>query len=748
MGQRQASETRRTAPSAEASSGGTAIRAGRALLVVSILLPAFLLALAGWHNRGEVLREADGRVERTLRVLHEHAIKVFETQKLIIDRINGRLRFIDWSSEEDRLDLHRFLADLQKSYEQVATLTIVDAEGRLRASSRSHPADASVSYVDRDWFQALRATDQSEIHVSRSVIGRQSGQPVFNVSRRVYSPDGSFQGAIALSVDRSYFETFYREVDPDLAHNVVLVRSDGEILAREPTTGLMTLPPSAPMMQAIGRGDDGPYRAVSAVDRVTRIFSYRRVAPYPVYIGFGVSEAGVLEAWKAHMIGYTLVAALAAAGLFGVSLLALRQMRRQDLATRRWREAADALTAEATERRRAEEQLRQAQKMEAVGRLTGGVAHDFNNLLTVVIGNLEMAQRRGADADARLLRGIDNAMEGARRAATLTHRLLAFSRQSPLNPETVDANRLVAGMSDLFRRTLGEQVAVETVLAGGLWLTQADANQMESAILNLAVNARDAMPEGGKLTIETGNAFLDEAYSAHHDELRPGQYVMVAVCDTGTGMPPEVTSRVFEPFFTTKPPGKGSGLGLAQVYGFMRQTGGHVAIYSEVGQGTAIKLYFPRLARGSAEPLGDLRSPMETPTLIPGVLERAPQPGLTVLAVEDDPMVRAFTVAALEEAGYRVLQAAEGPQALRLIETEPEIALLFTDVVLTGPLDGRKVADEALCRRPGLKVLFTTGYTRNAIIHHGRLDEGVDLIVKPFTAASLGRKVRAVLTEA
>ena len=747
MGERQAVEAR-IASSAEASHGGNAIRAGRALLVVSILLPAILLVLASWHNRIEVLREADGRVERTLRVLHEHAIKVFETQKLIIDRINGRLRFIDWQQESDRLDLHRFLADLQKSYEQVATLTITDAEGRLVASSRAHPADPSVSFTDRDWFQALRASDRSELYVSRSYLGRQSGQPVFNVARLVYSADGSFQGAVALSVDRGYFETFYREVDPDLAHNVVLVRGDGEILAREPATALMTLPPSAPMMLAISRGDDGPYRAVSAVDRVPRIFSYRQVAPYPVFIGFGVSEAGVLADWRRHVLGYALVAALAAASLFGVSLLALRQMRQERLATRRWRAAADALTAEAAERRRAEEQLRQAQKMEAVGRLTGGVAHDFNNLLTVVIGNLEMAQRRAADIDPRLIRGIDNAMEGARRAATLTHRLLAFSRQSPLSPETVDANRLVAGMSDLFRRTLGEQVAVETVLAGGLWLTQADANQMESAILNLAVNARDAMPEGGKLTIETGNAYLDEAYAAHHEELRAGQYVMVAVCDTGTGMAPEVTSRVFEPFFTTKPPGKGSGLGLAQVYGFMRQSGGHVAVYSEVGQGTAIKLYFPRLARAAGEVPGDPRLTMETPSLIPGVLERAPQPGLTVLAVEDDPMVRAFTVAALEEAGYRVLQAAEGPQALRLIETEPEIALLFTDVVLTGPLDGRRVADEALRLRPRIKVLFTTGYTRNAIIHHGRLDEGVDLLVKPFTAASLGRKVRAALSTA
>ncbi|WP_207792109.1 ATP-binding protein [Siccirubricoccus phaeus] len=402
-------------------------------------------------------------------------------------------------------------------------------------------------------------------------------------------------------------------------------------------------------------------------------------------------------------------------------------------------EANARLRAEAAERERAEAQFRQAQKMEAVGRLTGGVAHDFNNLLTVVIGNLSLIRRQiGPEAPERLQRAVHGADEGARRAAELTRRLLAFSRQQALAPEPVEVNRLVAGMSDLLQRTIGEEVQVETVLAGGLWRALVDPNQLESALLNLAVNARDAMPEGGKLTIETANAHLDEAYAAARAEVRPGQYVMVSVSDTGTGMTPEVLARAFEPFFTTKPVGKGTGLGLSQVYGFAKQTGGHAAIYSELGQGTVVKLYLPRMRESGPVPIA--------PT--PGIqdpLPLAPGRGETVLLVEDEPMVRDFAATALEDAGYRVLLADQGPAAIALLETHPEIALVFTDVVLTGPMNGRALADVVAARWPKLPVLFSTGYTRNAIIHHGRLDPGVELLNKPYTGNALAAKVRQML---
>jgi len=414
--------------------------------------------------------------------------------------------------------------------------------------------------------------------------------------------------------------------------------------------------------------------------------------------------------------------------------------------TRDLAEANARLIAAATGRERAEAQLRQSQKMEAVGRLTGGVAHDFNNLLTVVLGNLALARRRLAELEERspttdrIGRGIDNAVEGANRAATLTQRLLAFSRQQPLAPEAVDANRLVAGMSDLLRRTLGEDVEIETVLAGGLWRAHADPNQLESSLLNLAVNARDAMPDGGKLTIETANAHLDEAYAAGREDVEAGQYVLICVSDTGSGMAAEVVTRAFEPFFTTKPTGKGTGLGLSQVYGFARQSGGHAAIYSEAGQGSTVKLYLPRLRDSDipAPPAGRAQPAAAGTTT-------RPDPGAVVLVVEDEEMVRDFAVTALQEAGCRTIAAADGPSALALLDAHPEVTLLFTDVVLAGPMNGRELAAAALARRPRLPVLFTTGYTRNAIIHHGRLDEGVNFLGKPYTAAALLERIGRLL---
>ena len=401
------------------------------------------------------------------------------------------------------------------------------------------------------------------------------------------------------------------------------------------------------------------------------------------------------------------------------------------------------LVAEMASREQAEEQLRQAQKMEVIGRLTGGIAHDFNNLLTIITGSLDLLSRRIPADDGRMKRLVDSAIQGASRAAALTYRLLAFSRQHPLAPQPVEANKLVAGMSDILRHTLGEHIAVETVLARGLWRSHADPNQLENVILNLAVNARDAMLDGGKLTIETANTHLDEAYATGRGEIEPGQYVMIAVCDTGIGMAPEVVSKAFEPFFTTKPVGKGTGLGLSQVYGFAKQSGGHVAIYSEPGLGTTVKVYLPRFQQTGE--ITASRSMIKANTEVPRLM--LAKSGETLLVVEDEAMVREFAVSALEEAGYRVHAAEDGPSGLALLDANPDVALLFTDVVLTGPMNGRKVADESMRRRADLKVLFTTGYTRNAIIHHGRLDEGVELLGKPFTAVSLTAKVRGLLDE-
>jgi signal transduction histidine kinase/ActR/RegA family two-component response regulator len=395
------------------------------------------------------------------------------------------------------------------------------------------------------------------------------------------------------------------------------------------------------------------------------------------------------------------------------------------------------LLREIKERERISEQLRQSQKVEAIGQLTGGIAHDFNNMLAIVIGSLNLMKRRLDRGETDGLSTLmDNALEGAGRGASLTSRLLSFARQQALQPEPLDANRFISGLSDLLRRTLGEAVQVEVVLAGGLWKTHADANQLESAILNLCINGRDAMPDGGKLTIETVNAHLDENYAAQHIDVPFGQYVLIAITDTGVGMPPEVVARAFDPFFTTKAVGKGTGLGLSQVFGFAKQSGGHIKIYSEIGHGTTIKLYLPRFIGVETTAAEASRPARMTGT-----------PTETILVVEDEERVRTLTVACLRELGYTVHHAESAAAALRILDAHPAISLLFTDIVMP-ETNGRKLADEAVRRYPHLKLLFTTGYTRNAIVHNGILDPGVHLIGKPFTLDQLAAKLRDVLDEA
>ncbi|RUY62620.1 ATP-binding protein, partial [Mesorhizobium sp. M7A.F.Ca.CA.001.05.1.1] len=365
--------------------------------------------------------------------------------------------------------------------------------------------------------------------------------------------------------------------------------------------------------------------------------------------------------------------------------------------------------------------------------LTGGIAHDFNNMLAVIISAMNLAQRKLARGEHDIAQFIDAAIDAATRAANLTARLLAFSRQQPLAPQIVDANRLLTGMSDLIRRALGETIRIETVLAGGLWKTHADPSQIENAVLNLAVNARDAMGDDGKLTIETANSHLDDSYAAAHAEVAAGQYVMIAVSDTGSGMTPDVMAKAFEPFFTTKPVNKGTGLGLSQVFGFVKQSGGHVNIYSEPGEGTTIKIYLPRYfgAEEPAVPTGRGDNP-------------AAPVAETILVVEDDARVRVSTVEAIRELGYTVIDAASGEEALQKLAENPKVALLFTDIVMP-VMNGRKLAEEAVARMPLLKVIFTTGFTRNAVVHNGVLDHDVHFLAKPFTIEQLAAKLRDVL---
>ncbi|OWO92273.1 histidine kinase [Rhizobium esperanzae] len=453
---------------------------------------------------------------------------------------------------------------------------------------------------------------------------------------------------------------------------------------------------------------------------------------------FGHADTGMFsEESERGLLGLAGEAAVAIdnSRLFEAAQRELEERRRAEEALKELNAHLEDLVAQKTdELTRNAEALRQAQKMEAVGQLTGGVAHDFNNLLQIIVGNLDTLLRTLPADAGRLRRAASQAMSGAERAAVLTQRLLAFARRQPLDPKPVDANGLIRGMSDLLHRTLGEIYEIEIVLAGGLWKTEADPNALESALLNLAINARDAMSSGGKLTIETFNAHLDEAYSVNHAEVVPGQYVAISVSDTGAGMDAETVARAFEPFFTTKDQGKGTGLGLSQVYGFAKQSKGHVKIYSEVGQGTTVKIYLPRLLSGQ----------VDEATVDPMPLPEAGS-GEIVLVVEDDPDVLAYSVESLTELGYRVLEAKDGPTALQVLKFNLPVDLIFTDVVLPGGMSGADLVAKARELQPAVKALFTTGYSRNAIVHHGRLDKGVHLLQKPFSIKDLAVRVRSVL---
>jgi len=470
------------------------------------------------------------------------------------------------------------------------------------------------------------------------------------------------------------------------------------------------------MLSVVDHPEGGFVTTSYSVDDVQRRFAYLKLGYADLYVSDGIQTDTIMLGWMRAMASHLIFGIPATLVLFTLVLLAMRRTR--------------ALYAEIERRDLAEQALRQSQKMEAVGQLTGGVAHDFNNLLTIIIGNLGIAKR--GVVEARAERALNNALVGADRAAQLTQRLLAFSRRQPLNPRFLDINKLIVAISDLLTRTLGENIQLETIGGAGLWKVEVDASEMESTLLNLALNARDAMPEGGKLTIETGNAYLDEAYCREHEGIVPGQYVLIAVSDSGAGMSAETIDRAFEPFFTTKEAGKGTGLGLSQVYGFMKQSGGHVKIYSEPGEGTTIKLYLPRREGDEIVASGD------------DDLNAERGGGETILIVEDDDGVRQYASEILRDLNYQVIEAKDSATALRLLDADKKFDLLLTDVVLPGK-NGRELANEVERRRPGTKIIFMTGYSRNAIVHQGRLDPGIELIPKPLTERVLARKIRQLL---
>jgi signal transduction histidine kinase len=714
---------------------GTALAATRLLrllLIGSIVVPLAVLAGGGYLAWVSTRERAETDLIRRVAIAEEHALKVLDTHQLVAARINDLVgNLSDQAIIIEEQVLHGQLAQEIKSLPQVENALVIGRNGHPLVSATIYPLDHNLDLSDREHFLALsRAADP--YYIGLVEVGRLDRQRHFFLSsRRKESEPGSFDGVIAVSVSPEYFQDFYTKlVGATRDFSATLTRTDGLRLVRHPafTTGD---PRDPNLLRAVAEQEEnGIFRARSALDGVDRLVAYDRLTNYPIYATVARSWDSIVAEWRQTMLTHLVFGVPGTLGLVALSLLALRRTRLEQAA---WEGAREAMQ----QRDVAEEALRQSQKMEAVGQLTGGVAHDFNNLLTVVIGNLEVAQRQLENwteaSQDRIRRTLAQAMRGAQRGATLTQRLLAFSRRQPLNPKPLDLNKLAGGLSDFLRRSLGETVDLETVGTAGLWKVEADPVQLEAALINLAVNARDAMPNGGKLTIETANVQLDADYCRRHADVTPGPYVQIAVTDTGTGMSRQVLERVFEPFFTTKEVGQGTGLGLSQVFGLVKQSGGHITIYSEPGEGTTVKIYLPCLST-------EVREEAPAEREVPGAV-----PGERVLVVEDDEEVRVYVADLLRGLHYQVLEAADAPSALaQLDKGKGRIDLLLTDVVLPG-MNGRRLADEVVARANGTKVLFMTGYSRNAIVHHGRLDPRVEMIQKPFTEATLAARIRELL---
>ncbi len=699
----------------------------RLAMLGAVVAPIALFTYASWNQYRTAWRAADERIERNLDVLSEHANKIFQSIEIGFVAVE---EMIDELSDEQIIarekELHERLKKIGSTLAEVQGIWIYDRNGRALASGRIFPAP-QINYSDREYFSAHIARDVGLFIADFQTAQSVPGDPFFTVSHRRKNVNGAFNGVIAFSILSNDISRFYERAGQRTnGAYFAMLRSNGSFLARfpGPLQKPVQLTPQTGFQLTVAKTPEGGiYDTGSIIDGIQRRIGTRRLTSYPVYVSAGIESSAVVSEWLWAMASHLIFGIPATLVLFGVVGLALRRSK--------------SLHDEIEKREIAEASLRQAHRMEAVGNLTGGIAHDFNNLLMVILGNLEIAKKQLNNwtdtSRSRLERVIDNASMGAQRAATLTQRLLAFSRRQPLDPKPLNPAKLVAGISDLLRRALGETVDLEIVGAGGLWQTEVDQAELESAILNLALNSRDAMPKGGKLTIETGNIFLDENYAKQGNDIAPGQYVMVSVSDTGTGMPKTVIERAFEPFFTTKESGQGTGLGLSQVYGFVKQSGGHVKIYSEPGLGSSVKIYLPR-SHATAQEL------QQKPDEIIGSSGNE-----KVLVVEDDDDVREFVVETLRELNYNVMGAANADQALMIVSGDRfEFDLLLTDVVLPGK-NGRELAEEIKNKRPDVRVLFMTGYSRNAIVHHGRLDPGVDLLQKPVTQEALAMRVREML---
>jgi signal transduction histidine kinase/ActR/RegA family two-component response regulator len=706
---------------------GGITRALRLLTIAIIVIPGVLFAAAAWVNYVAAFRDAHERVDRARDAIHEYALKAFENDELILDRVAEHVAGADPSELIGSEEFHRYLRQFEGKPQISGVGLIIPGQG-LAASNPIFPLPTidvgppNYLRVDRD--------GKEPIYIGTAVPGTFTQTPQFSVVRldRASARD-SATGLIFVSAKLADFAGYYRTIIDLKDFLVTVIRSDGAVLARSPGDDQVgnILSSNSHFRQAIaGEPQSGGYEGASELDGIERLFSYRQLGTYPVYVSVGLKRSAVIEGWAWLMAGHLAIGLPASICLFLLALLALGRSRVAD--------AALASVQVHSERREvAETSLRHIQKMDVIGQLTGGIAHDFNNLLAVIAGNIELILRRPEDS-ARVARVARRAFQAVERGEHLIEQLLMFSRRQVMRPVTLDINRVLLEFETLMRHAAGPPVELQLKLDPGLDPSNIDRAQFEAAILNLVVNARDALPKGGRIRIETANVIIDDSYADENSEIAPGSYAMVAVSDNGVGIDRSVLPHVFEPFFTTKEIGKGSGLGLSQIYGFARESGGHVSIYSEVGSGTTVKLYLPKCAEAFAQ-IGSR----------PVVTRTQPSGGETVLVVDDDESVLETAKETVADLGYRVLSAHNGREALQILKSSENVDLLFSDIVMPGGINGVQLATEARRFRPSLKVLLTSGYTAVALRDKHGLPKDFPVLGKPYRRDQLAANLREII---